>query len=122
MSPSEEEVFTTWTSELAGWNASVVFVCGELDASTVPRFVSDMREVIRTGRHVIMDAHLLSYIDSTGVSALVSASNALRSGGRRMCLVGCHGLVSKVIRITRVDCELGIFEDIDGALAAMGQG
>lgn len=122
MPTSEEEVFTTWTSELEGHNVSVMCLCGELDASTVPTFVSEVQDVIARHRDIIMDVHLLSYIDSTGVGTLLSTKNALRSGGKKICLVGCHGLLTKIIHMIRVERELKCFDDIETAVVEMETG
>lgn len=119
MPTSEEEIFTTWTSDLEGHNISVVCLCGELDASTVPVFVSEMQEILPRRRDIIMDVHLLSYVDSTGVGTLLSTKNALRDNGNKICLVGCHGLLTKIIQMIRVEEELKCFEDVDSAVAEM---
>ena len=119
MPTSEEEVFTTWTSDIEGRDISVMCLCGELDASTVPTFVSEVQSVISRHRSIIMDVHLLSYIDSMGVGALLSAKNALRNGGKYICLVGCHGLLTKIIHMIRVERELKCFEDVETAIAEM---
>lgn len=112
-----EDIFTTWTSELAEHDMTVVCLCGELDASTAPSFLSDVQGVVSKPRDVVADVHLLSYIDSTGVAAVLSIRNALQRAGKRLCLVGCHGLLTKILHITRIDTELRCFEDVDDAIA-----
>lgn len=112
-----DEIFTTWTSETQDRDISLIVLCGELDASSVPGFISDMRQVVEQGKHVVMDVHLLDYVDSTGVGAILSTRNALREAGMRTCLIGCHGLLTKLLRVTGIERELRCLDDIDEAVA-----
>jgi len=116
---SDEEVFTTWTKDLDYYGVSVVYLCGELDASTVPVFLNCVREVIKAKRHIILDVNLLAYVDSTGVAAFLATRNTLASAGLRMCLLGCHGIVSRTLQITRFDRQLTLADDYEAALAVL---
>lgn len=116
----EEEVFTTWTKQLDDVAVSVVYLCGELDASSAPAFLADMQALINTERSLIMDSHLLSYIDSTGLGAVFSIKQALQRAGRGMCIVGAHGLLSKIMQMTRADREFHCYENTDEAMAEYG--
>lgn len=111
-----EEIFTTWTDDLEESEASIMFLCGELDASTAPEFVTEARKIIGRRRNVIMDAHLLSYVDSTGVSAIISAKNALRAEDKELYLVGCHGLLSKILQLTRMDTTIRCLDTVESAI------
>lgn len=118
--PENEDVFTTWSTDLDQANATLVCLCGELDASTAPSFLSDLQKVAGRGQHIILDVHLLSYIDSTGVAAVMSTKNAVQMSGRKMRLVGCHGLLTKILHITHFDSELQCFDDVESAVADLG--
>ncbi len=111
-----EEIFTTWMSELDEGNVAVVYMCGELDASTAPSFLSEVQSLAGAGRSVIMDVHLLSYIDSTGVGALLAIKKALERAGKRMALAGCHGLLARILEITHTQAEFPCCSDLDAAL------
>ena len=115
----ESEIFTTWTTELDEPSVSVVCLCGELDASSAPTFLADMQGIVGRLRHVVMDVHLLEYVDTTGIAAVFSVRTALEGVGRRLCLVGCHGLVSKILRSARLEDQVLRFEDMDQAIAAI---
>ncbi len=115
-----EDIFTTWSTELDDYGATLIYLCGELDASTAPTFLSDLQNVAARQRHVILDVHLLSYIDSTGVAAIMSVRSTLQSAGKKLYLVGCHGLLTKILHIMRFDTELRCFEDLDPVLAELG--
>jgi len=115
----DEEIFTTWTYDLDDVDACVLFLCGELDASSAPAFLTDTRQIIGKGRNVIMDVHLLSYTDSTGVAAMLSIGNALETAGRKLLLVGRHGLVSRILDAMRVGSRICCCEDIDQAVQSL---
>jgi len=115
----EDEVFSSLIKDIESTNVSVLCLCGELDASTIPGFIDDAHDVIERRRNVIIDVHLLDYIDSTGVAAMLSTRNALEAVGRKMCLVGCHGLLSKVLEITQTQLALPCLEDLDTAIRVL---
>lgn len=117
MVKSNDEVFTTWTKELDDAHVSIVYLCGELDASSVPTLLGNVHEIVSGSRNIIMDTHLLSYIDSTGLGALLSIKQALRDSGRGLCIAGAHGLLPRILQVTRADAEFRCYEDVEEALA-----
>lgn len=119
MPESQEDVFTIMTRDIPCSNVSVWCMCGELDASTVPAFLAEAQEIIERQRNVIMDVHLLEYVDSTGVSAMLSTRNALKTIERDICIVGCHGLLTKIIRLAQVEAELHCMDGLDSAFEAL---
>ena len=112
----DEEIFTTWTRELVEIDAWVLYLCGELDASSAPAFLADTHNVLSRRRNIIMDVHLLSYTDSTGVAAMLSIRNAVEGSGRRLLFVGCHGLLNKMLDAMRLRAELVCCPDLDQAI------
>lgn len=117
--PTNEEVFTTWTTDMDDLDLSVVYLCGELDASSTSAFLKQTQDVVSRRRDVIMDVHLLEYTDSTGIAAILSVRNALHKAGKRLYLAGCHGLLQKILYTIRADKELICFEDVDRAVQAI---
>lgn len=116
-----EEILTTYTTDIDDSNVSVVCVCGELDATSASTFLSDLHDVIARHRSIIMDVHLLEYVDSTGVAAIFSVKNAVSGTGRGLCLVGCHGLLRKILHAIHVEDEIACYEDIDSAMSDKAQ-
>jgi anti-anti-sigma factor len=53
----------------------VVAIIGELDLSTIPRMESPLLEQIRQRSAVLLDLTNLSFIDSSGIGALIQAFN-----------------------------------------------
>jgi anti-sigma B factor antagonist len=117
MARTDEEIFTTWTKELEDSSVSIAYLCGELDASSIPTFLSNLQPLACGKRNIVVDTHLLSYIDSTGLGALLSIKQALQRSGRGLCIVGAHGLLTKILELTRADREFRCYETVDEALA-----
>jgi len=111
----EEEIFTIWMDDSGKYDASVVYLCGELDASTVPGFLSEIKKILNRSQNTILDVHLLSYADSTALAAILSINNSLRREEKGLYLAGCHGVLAKILHITHVDEEIECFEDVDSA-------
>jgi hypothetical protein len=55
---ANEEIFTTWTKEL-GDSVSVAYLCGELDASSVPTLLDYLHPLMSGSRSIVVDTHLL---------------------------------------------------------------
>lgn len=121
MPESQEDVFTSLTEDIPCSDVSIWCLCGELDASTVPIFLAEARRIIEQQRNVIMDVHLLEYVDSTGVSAMLSIRNALKTVEKNLCIVGCHGLLTKILRLTQVETELQCVDGLDSAFEALNR-
>lgn len=111
-----EDYFTVWVSNETGNRVSVVVLCGELDATSVPLFHTGIKRLINSRRNIVLDANLLTYIDSTGVSAIISTFNALKAKNRLLCITGAQGLAKKVFNLTQLDKAITLLPDIDTGL------
>jgi anti-anti-sigma factor len=84
---------------------------GELDLSTVPRLRDALREL--RGRNVPLvrlDISQLSFIDSTGLRALLVAAREAEVEGWRLALTRAPAHVQQMFELTRTEGLLG-FED-----------
>jgi anti-sigma B factor antagonist len=106
--------------ERTGDAISVVELTGELDLSTVPRLESPLLAQLRA-RGVIVDLTKLSFIDSSGLAALIRAFHT--SNGNSMHTVIARGSqVDRVFRIAGIDRALPTFFDRDEAVRALARG
>ena len=80
----------------------LIAFAGEIDMATSDRFASALQPWVEAGGPVTVDLSGVSFMDSTGISALVRVAKAL---GDRGCIVihGAHGSVQKVFEITGLD-------------------
>lgn len=78
-----------------------VYVHGELDMSTAPLLREELLRVAsEPGAQVTVDLAGLSFIDSTGLSVLISGLKRLRQGGGDMALRSPTPGTRRVLEIT----------------------
>jgi anti-sigma B factor antagonist len=93
---------------------AVVELAGELDCYSVPALREELAQI--TDRRQYRMAIVMSgvtFMDSSGLGALVGAANRARAGGGALALVDCGEHVLRVLRITgltRVMEPLGSLE------------
>ncbi|SRR6056297_292793 len=82
-----------------------------IDSSVAIRFKDLMRTLTETGPdHVILDLSSVTFIDSSGLGAVVGALKQLPSG-KRLDLAGLTRDVANVFRLTRMDTVFTIHPD-----------
>src|SRR6476659_948 len=88
---------------------------GELDVSTAPRFngvMSDAR--IRHCHTVVVDLSELTFMDSTGLSAVLVGEMHARTRGQRFAVVRGPRHVQELFRLTGVDHFLEVIDSSTG--------
>jgi anti-sigma B factor antagonist len=77
---------------------------GEVDLFTQRALSGALTDAAATGRPVVqIDMRELTFIDSTGISALLRAADAGRTGGHVVEFVRSEGPVERTLRIAGVD-------------------
>jgi anti-sigma B factor antagonist len=100
----------------------VLYLMGECDIGTVPMLTQELRHALAENKHVVLEVHLLTYIDSTGISAIVSAQESLAQSKRQLRIVGAHGLFDRIMRVTKLDGQIPVDSSVDEALALIAHG
>jgi anti-sigma B factor antagonist len=78
-----------------------VEVSGELDISSSPRLIAAVRDLAQPPvRRVDLDTMGVTFIDSTGVRALIVARSEAARGGVDLVLVNPSRAVSRVVEMT----------------------
>lgn len=85
----------------------VIRLAGELDMSTVPALDPVLEAAVERGGPVLLDLTELSFLDSSGIHALMKAARSL---GGRGCLI-LHGEQGRVGRVLDL---VGINGDVPG--------
>ncbi len=95
---------------------TVIGVRGELDILTAPRVAARLDEVIRsrTG-DVVLDLRETEFIDSSGLSILLTARRRLASGERGLTVVCGPGPVRQVFELSRLTETLGVVSSYEAA-------
>src|ERR687884_2012053 len=85
---------------------------GELDLATAPKLDDELRHIEENGPAlIVIDLSPLSFMDSSGLRALLAADSRAREAGRRLVLVRGDERVQRVLKITRLDERLEIVDD-----------
>lgn len=87
----------------------VIFCEGDLDAFYADEFKEKALAVVaKEDKDILFDASKLSYIDSTGLGALIAIYNVQKKRGRKIRVIHVPESVEKLFRITRLDEVFGI--------------
>jgi anti-sigma B factor antagonist len=105
----------------------VVDVVGEIDVYTVPKFKEHLSTIIEEGHtHLLINLQKVQYMDSSGFGALLGATKRLRPEGGTLGLVGSNQVITRMLKITRLNTIFDMFDSEGEALEkyvqAQGQG
>jgi anti-anti-sigma factor len=86
-----------------------IVLTGELDVSTVPAFNKRVSELRHKGFHsIVLDLSGVTFMDSTGLSAILVTEMHARMRGQRFSVVEGPPHVNELFRLTGVDNFLEI--------------
>ncbi len=94
-------------------------LAGELDMASAAKLEEELAAVEeRQPALLVVDLRPLTFMDSSGLRALVAADNRAREQGRRLALIRGGERVQRVFTITRLDERLEIVDDGESLLGA----
>ena len=94
-------------------NRVILVLDGELDVQTSPLLREQLHQLLEEGqRQIVLDMSKLSYMDSSGISALVNTHKALGAKGS-LSLVACRPAVERVLRFTQFDKVLALYRNFE---------
>ena len=112
---------TAYTSEPLDPVTVAVGVAGEVTFSNVSGFQHALERALESGaRNLVIDLTAVSFMDSSGLSALLTASSRARDRGGAVGLVLAEGEPPSIFRFRGVERLLALYPSRDAALAALG--
>ena len=100
-------------------DCAVLQVTGEVDAYTAPMLREQIRELAAKGAvHLIADLGQVSFLDSTGLGALVGGLKRLREAGGSLTLVIIAPRILRLFQITGLTRVLAIQPSVAEAITA----
>lgn len=91
-----------------------------IDAACAIRFKDHMRQLLmHPARRVVLDLSHVTFLDSSGLGALVAVRKFL-SDGRELHLSGLTANVRRVFRLTRMDTVFSLIETAPAGRADAG--
>lgn len=98
----------------------VLHVDGRLDAETCSRVKQAFYDFAAGGvKLVTVEMSRVQFIDSSGLSALISGLKALRGAGGSLNLAAVGAQARTALRLTLLDTVLTIHDSVDEATAAL---
>lgn len=99
-----QETFGWWVEDRDRFH--VLHLYGELDMAVADRL---KEAIVGAGRSTVgVDLGRLTFIDATGLAAILSARDAIVADGSAFRMWGARGVVRKVFEVTRL---AGLLED-----------
>ncbi len=98
--------------------ATVVAAIGELDLHTAPELNDALGTA--TGDQVpllVVDLSAVDFMDSTGLSTIVTAVAAARGYGGEVRVVASSDKIRKLFTLTGVDQQVGLFGSLEESIA-----
>ena len=91
---------------------------GHLEAANGSRLAEEGREVLNSGRHLVLDLSEVGFCDSAGLSSLVSLFKHSGEVGREFVLAAPRANLVSLLELTRLHRVFSIADDVEAALAA----
>ncbi len=100
--------------------SSVVRLPAEIDLATAPAVRDDMMAALnRDGAHLLVDASDVTFMDSSGINALVRAHERAVALGGSLHVVAPGSAVRRVLQITALEQRLGVVGTLEAAYACV---
>lgn len=100
-------------------DCAVLRITGEIDVYTAPELRERVVHLIDNGtRHLIIDLSQVTFLDSTGLGALVGSLKRLRTHGGSLKLVTSTERVMEIFRITGLNRAFALYPSVDDAMNA----
>jgi anti-sigma B factor antagonist len=100
-------------------NATILDLNGPFIMADAPNFKGRIREVLDSGaKHLAVNLSAVSYLDSSGIGAIVSAFSAVKGAGGQCRFFAPSAQVLKVLKMVRLDTVLDLRQDEATALSS----
>lgn len=94
---------------------ALVRLAGEVDLSWSQQVRGAILDALERTAAVGVELSAVSYIDSSGIAALVEGFQTARGSGRRFVLVSASDAVMAVLQLARLDRVFVLVDDLDAA-------
>jgi anti-sigma B factor antagonist len=92
---------------------------GRIAADVAPRFKAHLAEYVRQGNlAIVLDLGAVTFIDSSGLGALVSSLKSMGKEGD-LAIAGAQGGVASMFKLTRMDKVFRMYPTINEAVSAL---
>ena len=101
---------------------AVFSLSGRFDAAVVPELKTALKSTVANGLTMLaLDMNGVSFIDSSGLSALVSGFKAAREQGGMLVLANVGDQIRVALELTRLNQIFTIFDDLESAVSYLAK-
>lgn len=101
----------------------IVDISGEMDLYNAHKLKEVVQKMLEKGiRDYVINVDNVTYIDSTGIGALMHVHSTIKKQGKRMLLANVKGTVRQVIQLTKLMDYFDIVENETAALRRLKAG
>jgi anti-sigma B factor antagonist len=101
--------------------ATICRLEGELDISSAPLLRAELSDLAQGTGPVVLAVEGVAFVDSTGISVLVSGYTRFKEQGLGLVLAGPQAQMRRVLEISGLDRVFTIHESEDAALEALAR-
>lgn len=95
---------------------TVVALSGRLNGASAPELKHRIKQIVEAGKtKLIMDMRGIVFIDSSGLSSLISGLKCAREAGGFFRLAGLRDQAAAVIKLMMLDRVFDTYADVDAA-------
>jgi anti-sigma B factor antagonist len=99
-------------------SATIVVVTGDVDLETGPLLRDSLLAALDAGpSRLVLDLSQVTFMDSSGLGALLGAHRHARLAGAEMVLAACSERVIEILQLTNLDQVLPMHSSVADALA-----
>lgn len=96
---------------------TVIAVNGKIVVENIAAFRQAFQDVKTDA--VVFDLSGVTYVDSSGIGALVNAHTSCTNRGRKMAIAGAQERILRLMKLTMVDKVLKLYPDMGAAEASL---
>lgn len=98
-------------------DTAILRPAGRIDAESSTSIRDSIFEIVNQGAAtVVVDLSLVDFMDSSGLSTLVSGQKLLAKRGGWLCICSPNAQIRTALRLTMLDRVLPIFDNVAAAL------
>lgn len=107
------------TREVESVGVVILDIKGEIDLYNAPEIKDTIKNQIDSGKKkIIINLKEVSYIDSSGIGALISSLSNLKKVGGGLKILHVYDSVKKVFELTKLTSFFEIFDSEDDAVGS----
>jgi len=100
----------------------VLDISGEIDLYNAPEIKDTINQLIEDQKYnVIINLEKVSYIDSSGIGALISSLSSLKKYQGGLKIINVYASVRKVFELTKLTSFLEIFDSESDAVSSFNK-